>query len=84
MAEWGPFDLEGKNAIVTGGADGIGLGIAGRLTEAGANVLIGDIDDSASDLAVKKLADRRGRASVALAGDRRPEPVPARLNQPRG
>ena len=62
MAEWGPFDLEGKAAIVTGGADGIGLGIAGRLTEAGANVLIGDIDDSASELAVKKLADRRGRA----------------------
>ncbi len=62
MAEWGPFDLSGKSAIVTGGADGIGFGIAARLTEAGANVLIGDIDESASDLAVKRLADRRGRA----------------------
>jgi 2-dehydro-3-deoxy-D-gluconate 5-dehydrogenase len=62
MASWGPFDLDGKNAIVTGGADGIGLGIARRLTEAGANVLIGDIDDHASGLAVQKLAGQRGRA----------------------
>jgi 2-dehydro-3-deoxy-D-gluconate 5-dehydrogenase len=65
MADWGPFDLGGKSAIVTGGADGIGFGIAARLTEAGANVLIGDIDESASDLAVKRLADRRGRARTA-------------------
>jgi 2-deoxy-D-gluconate 3-dehydrogenase len=62
MAEWGPFDLGGKSAIVTGGADGIGFGIAARLTEAGADVLIGDIDDGASAAAVERLAGRRGRA----------------------
>ena len=37
------FDLTGKTAIVTGGAMGIGSGIAIRLAEAGANILIVDI-----------------------------------------
>ena len=27
MAGWGPFDLSGKNAVVTGGAMGIGHGV---------------------------------------------------------
>src|SRR3990172_6929492 len=39
------INLSGKNAIVTGGAVGIGLGIVSRLAEAGANVLIADLDE---------------------------------------
>lgn len=38
------LNLQGKTAIVTGGAKGIGYAIAYRLAEAGANVLIADID----------------------------------------
>lgn len=38
------FDLSGKTAIVTGGAMGIGYAIAARLAEAGAAVMIADID----------------------------------------
>ncbi len=44
MSDWGPFSLHGKNAVVTGGAMGIGLGIVKRLAEAGASVLIADLD----------------------------------------
>ena len=34
--------LKGRVAVVTGGAQGLGKGIAQRLAEAGADVLIGD------------------------------------------
>lgn len=37
--------LDGKVAAITGGASGIGLGIASRLAEAGAKVALLDIDD---------------------------------------
>jgi NAD(P)-dependent dehydrogenase (short-subunit alcohol dehydrogenase family) len=40
--------LEGRNAVVTGSATGIGEAIALRLAEAGAAVLIADIDEKAA------------------------------------
>jgi NAD(P)-dependent dehydrogenase (short-subunit alcohol dehydrogenase family) len=67
MAGWGPFDLEGKSAIVTGGAMGIGFGIATRMSEAGANVLIGDIDEGAAEIAAKKLGEQRGQVRAVKA-----------------
>lgn len=40
------LDLTGKTAIVTGGALGIGFGIAYRLAEAGAKVMIADLNEA--------------------------------------
>jgi NAD(P)-dependent dehydrogenase (short-subunit alcohol dehydrogenase family) len=42
------FDLNGKSAVVTGGALGIGFGIARRLAEAGAYVTIADVNVEAA------------------------------------
>jgi len=61
-------NLSGKTAIVTGGAMGIGYGIAYRLAEAGANVLIADRSKEAADEAAAKLAANGWRAS-AIATD---------------
>ncbi|EEB78114.1 NAD dependent epimerase/dehydratase family protein [marine gamma proteobacterium HTCC2148] len=39
------FDLSGKRAFITGGASGIGLAVARRFAEAGARVVIADMQD---------------------------------------
>ncbi len=56
------LDLTGKNAIVTGGAMGIGFGIVTRLVESGANVLIADLD---RDLASRKATGLDGSGKLA-------------------
>lgn len=50
--------IDGRAAIVTGGAQGIGLAIARRLSEEGADVVLADIDESACAGAAADLAGR--------------------------
>ena len=49
------FDLNNRIAVVTGGAQGFGLAITERFIEAGAKVVIWDIDESAAKDAINKL-----------------------------
>jgi NAD(P)-dependent dehydrogenase (short-subunit alcohol dehydrogenase family) len=54
--------LDNKVAIVTGGAKGIGLAIAKRLGEAGAKVVVADIDGSGAQEAAGTLQNAEGVA----------------------
>ena len=49
------YDLNNRVAVVTGGAQGFGLAITERFIEAGAKVIIWDIDEKAGREAVDKL-----------------------------
>jgi len=49
------YDLNNRVAIVTGGAQGFGLAITERFIEAGAKVIIWDIDENASKEAIDKV-----------------------------
>lgn len=49
------FDLAGKRAVVTGGAQGIGFACAARLLESGACVTLWDQDGPSLECAMKKL-----------------------------
>ncbi|SDX63863.1 SDR family NAD(P)-dependent oxidoreductase [Halobellus clavatus] len=51
-----PIDMDGETAIVTGAAQGIGRGIASRLGEAGANVVLADIQSDEVATAADELA----------------------------
>ncbi len=53
--------LDGRTAVITGGAQGIGFAIAERFVAEGARVVLGDLDSEITDAAVQKL----GGADVA-------------------
>lgn len=50
--------LEGRTAVVTGGAQGIGFEIARSFVDAGAKVVLGDLDLDAAQAAADKLGGR--------------------------
>ncbi len=62
------LDLQNKAAIVTGGAKGIGQGIAYRLAEAGAKVLIADMDETTAQKTAQEFIDK-GWVAEALKVD---------------
>jgi NAD(P)-dependent dehydrogenase (short-subunit alcohol dehydrogenase family) len=71
-------DFAGRTAFVTGGANGIGIGLVRSLLAQGCNVAIADIRHESIEAALKSLHDRKvmgvevdvsSRAAVARAAD---------------
>ncbi|MEO3783733.1 3-oxoacyl-ACP reductase FabG [Actinocorallia sp. B10E7] len=60
--------LEGRSAIITGAAQGIGLAIAKVFAGAGARLVVADIDEKAAAEAVKELA-ASGATALAVRCD---------------
>lgn len=61
------FDFSGRKAIVTGGANGIGRGIAGHLKAAGAEVHVWDLEACPADGISFCRCDVTDRASISEA-----------------
>lgn len=61
------FDLSGRCAVVTGGGMGIGEATALRLSEAGAVVVVTDVDLPAASKTVERIRSMGGSAVAVLA-----------------
>ena len=49
------MELKGKTAVITGGASGIGLATAIQFSKAGANIVLGDIEDAPLQTQVQEM-----------------------------
>jgi len=61
--------LENKVAIVTGGASGIGAGVARAVAAEGADVAIVDLDGAAAKAHAAEIAASSGRRVIAISAD---------------
>ena len=63
------FDLNGRTAVITGGAQGFGLDIAKRFLDSGAKVIIWDIDPKLIDEASKEINNPNLSLSIVDISD---------------
>lgn len=61
--------LEGKVAIITGGAKGLGYGISRAMAEAGASLLITGRDGAATEKVAAEIRSEFGTAAVGMSAD---------------
>ena len=57
-------DFEGKVAVVTGGASGIGLAMASRFAQEGMKVVLADIDEPALEAPSPACGNRNTTSSA--------------------
>jgi NAD(P)-dependent dehydrogenase (short-subunit alcohol dehydrogenase family) len=62
-------ELQGRVAVVTGAASGIGNVIATALAQAGANVVLADIDVTAAAAAAAVIEQEHGVATLAVPAE---------------
>lgn len=63
------FSLKGKVAFVTGGARGIGKAVSEGFAQAGANIVIADMDIQESQKTAQYLKDQYGSETLAVQTD---------------
>jgi NAD(P)-dependent dehydrogenase (short-subunit alcohol dehydrogenase family) len=63
------ISLKGRNAVVTGGARGIGLAICNRLAEAGANIVVADVREDIGKEAAEHIAQQWGVKALFCVAD---------------
>ncbi|WP_425049521.1 SDR family NAD(P)-dependent oxidoreductase [Psychromarinibacter sp. S121] len=73
--------FEGKSAIVTGGASGIGAAIAEELAANGAKVLVADLHMDQAEEQAQKIRDAGGTAEAFSVDVSKPEQVEAMVDK---
>lgn len=63
------FDLKDKNALIIGGAGGIGKGMAMGLAKAGATTILSSRKQSSLDLAAKEITNKTNSKSLGISAD---------------
>jgi 3-oxoacyl-[acyl-carrier protein] reductase len=61
------LDFQGRHAVVTGGATGLGYAIAQRLLQSGGSVTVWDRDEAGARDAANKLGDKADSVAVDVA-----------------
>jgi NAD(P)-dependent dehydrogenase (short-subunit alcohol dehydrogenase family) len=75
------FRLDGKLAVVTGGASGIGRAVAQRFSSSGACVRVLDIDEDAAKKIASEIASSGGNAKAYRCDVSQSDSVKAALNE---
>ena len=61
--------LEGRSAVITGAAQGLGEAIARRLAREGCDIVIGDINGEKAEAAASQIATDTGQQAIGVRSD---------------